>query len=492
MLKLSGQGPLYLQLYRAIQQDILTGALISGDQLPASRELAKTLSLSRNVVVQCYEQLASEGYIHSKQGAGSFISDVFIHLDSSMTQESAQIPQPTVEISQNAKSMLPMWEQYRLDLQNPITPKIDFQYGNVGVDHRLEQQLRTNLRNQGAGISPNYQHPAGLIRLREVIAKYVRQYRGVNCRADQILITNGSQEGLTIVAQMLLNPGDSVIMEDPGYRGATQSFKSVSAQISTVNVDRFGLCTEELPVTEGRGSPSHVKLLYTTPSHQFPTGGVMPLERRIALLQWAKSNQVMILEDDYDSEFRYQGPPIESIHGMDDSSQTIYMGTFSKIISPVLRTGFLVLPDQLIEPACAIQWTHNRHSPLVIQQMLGEYLDSVHFIRHLRRMRKRYSERRTVLIEALDEHFGDQIRVHGTNAGIHLTAWTSLPVERESELIQIALDHGLGIHTVTSLYRKTPKNIGLLMGYANLANSEIRKGVKILAQCVKLIDPPPH
>lgn len=347
----------------------------------------------------------------------------------------------------------------------------------------------------------------------------------MNCHADQILITNGSQEGLTIVSQMLLNPGDGVIMEEPGYRGATQAFRSVSARIVNVKVDGFGLCTDDLPeigtqsTAQFRGpegmepemqnetqlgericknsriySHSHmdsddlngnIKLLYTTPSHQFPTGGVMPLERRLAMLKWAKRNQVIILEDDYDSEFRYAGGPIESIQGMDDASQTIYMGTFPKIISPVLRTGFLVLPAPLVEPACAIKWTQNRHSALVVQRMLAEYLDSIHFIRHLRRMRKRYSERRTVLIEALKEHLGDEIQIHGTNAGIHLLAWTTIPVDMESNLIQQALDRGLGIYTVTNLYQVKPKTIGLLLGYSNLSNADIRKGVRILANCIR-------
>ena len=480
MLKLSGQGPLYLQLYRAIQQDILSGALTSGDQLPATRELARALCVSRNAVVQCYEKLASEGYVYSRQGSGSFVSELFLRHGES--PEHAQMGAArAVEITDNAKSMLPMWRQYRSGFDEENQPLIDFQYGHVATDVRLERQLRQILRQQGAGIYPTYQHPAGINRLRKVIAKYIKQHRGVKCTADQIVVTNGSQEALSIVIQMLVGQGDTVVMEEPGYRGATQAFRSVSADIHTVEVDEQGLCTDLLC------DDPNVRLLYTTPSHQFPTGGVLPLERRLALLNWAKRNKVMILEDDYDSEFRYHGPPMESIQGMDKSNRTIYMGTFSKIISPVLRTGFLVLPEELIDPACAIKWTQNRHSPVLIQLMLAEYLDSIHFIRHLRRMSKRYAERRATLIDELDQQLGGEIEIHGTNAGIHLLVWLNLPIEREPHLLEVARFRGVFIHTATNLYRRPPERIGLLLGYANLSSLEIRKGVKIIAECLHLV-----
>jgi len=494
MLTLNGEGPLSLQLYRAIQNDIVSGALTSGDRLPSSRELAKTLSISRNVVMQCYEQLAAQGHIDSKQGSGSFVSDLYYQLDD-LCDESvkgkriadatgSQIPFSEPRISDNAQSMLPMWRQYRSGFSDCQESLIDFQYGHVAVDYRLGQQLKLNLKTQWQGIGPSYQHPSGIPYLRQVIAKYLRQYRGVVCHEDQILITNGSQEGLSIVCQMLLNPDDRVIMEDPGYRGAIQAFRSVRANIDGLPVDEFGLDTRVLP--ESPEQPP--RLLYTTPSHQFPTGGVMPLARRAQLLHWARRHHCMILEDDYDSEFRYQGAPIESIQGMDPSGPVIYMGTFSKIISPALRLGFLVLPEALVEPASAIKWTCNRHSPTIVQQMLAQFLDSVHFTRHLRRMNKRYQERRTVLIESLHDALGDQVTVHGANAGIHLLAWLNLTVEYESQLIALAKANGVGIHTVTNLYQQTPKKIGLLMGYANLSNTQIGQGVKILAESIQSLN----
>ena len=484
MLSLNGQGPLSLQLYRAIQNDIRSGALTRGDRLPSSRELAKTLNISRNVVVQCYEQLAAQGYIESRQGAGSFVSGVGIHLvdHEDMTPRNPSecvVDEP--RISENAKSMLPMWAQYRLGFSDAQAHIIDFQYGHVAVDYRLQQQLKLNLKSQWQGVQSTYQHPAGMLALRRVIAKYLRQHRGVSCHEDQILITNGSQEGLSIVSQLLLNPGDRVLMEDPGYRGANQAFRSVRGIVDGLAVEDDGLIAEHLP--EKPASP--IRLLYTTPSHQFPTGGVMPLARRSHLAQWARRHSCFILEDDYDSEFRYQSAPIESIQGLDPSGPIIYMGTFSKIISPTLRLGFLVLPEALVEPATAIKWTWNRHSPTVVQQMLAQYLDTAHFTRHLRRMNKRYHERRTVLVEALTQTLGDQVQVKGADAGIHLIAWLQLPIELEHKLIALSRTNGIAIHTVSSLYQTPPSKIGLLMGYANLSNTQIKQGVKILAKSIQ-------
>lgn len=471
---------LYRQLYESLRKAIISGEYQAGEKLPSSRELSKELGISRNIVVNCYEQLNAEGYIEARFGSGSFVAENAIQ----QVPTKSKYAQREAVLTKMAKRSLGHWRNYDLtkDLGNNV--EIDFQYGPVNISNELLADINRISRKCRETINSNYQPPKGLPRLRESIARYTKQNRGCRCRPENIVITNGSQQALDLIARMLLEENDTVIIEDPAYRGATQAFSNIGAKLIRSEVDENGLNPDSFEQQFTKKKLSNARLVYTTPSHQFPTGGVLSLPRRLRLLEWANTNNAFIIEDDYDSEFRYQGPPIESIQGLDDYDQTIYIGTFSKVLSPVMRVGYVILPDSLIEPFTALKWCADRHSPILNQMILAEFMDSPLFAKHLKRSRKVYSKRHDVLINALNRHFGDDITVQGTNAGIHLLAWfNKLDVSREEELLKLANTSSLGLYTPTALFEKPPKNLGILMGYGNLSCEKIEVGVQRLAEC---------
>ena len=473
---------LYRNLYDSLRKSIISGEYQAGEKLPSSRELSKTLGISRNIVVNCYEQLNAEGYIETRFGSGSYVAENAIQ---QLTPESKKLKrEPT--LTDVAKSSLAHWRTYDLHKDLSTNVDINFQYGPVNISDELLLDINRIARKCRASINSNYQPPQGLQRLREIIARYAQQNRGCRCRAENIVITNGAQQALDLIARMLLKKNDEVLIEDPAYRGATQVFTNAGAKLIRSEVDENGLNPDNFI----KQKAENARLIYTTPSHQFPTGGVLSLPRRLHLLEWANDHNAFIIEDDYDSEFRYQGPPIESIQGLDEYDQTIYIGTFSKVLSPVMRLGYVILPDSLIEAFTALKWCADRHSPLLNQMILAEFMDSPLFAKHLKRSRKTYSKRHDVLINALDKHFGDEVTVQGTNAGIHLLAWMNkLDASQESELLAHADSMSLGLYTPTSLFEKTPKKLGLLMGYGNLSCEKIEKGVERLADCYALMKP---
>lgn len=481
MIVLDGVGSLYRQVYNSLRGSIISGALQAGEKLPSSREMAVNLGISRNTVVSCYEQLNAEGYIETRHGAGTFVAQ---HVSQAAVAEPS--PKQAPQLSPTAQNSLKHWRNYDLKqiLAAPI--EINFQYGPVSVAPELLADINRIARQQRHIIDTNYLRPEGLPRLRASIARYVQHNRGCRCTPDNIVITNGSQQALDIIARMLLQPDDAVLIEEPAYRGATQAFSNVGATLIHSAVDDCGIN----PTLFTQQKAHAARLIYTTPSHQFPTGGVLPLARRLQLLQWAQQHNVFIIEDDYDSEFRYQGAPLESIQGLDEFGQTIYLGTFSKVLSPVLRVGYAVLPDSLVEAFTALKWCTDRHSALSNQLILAEFMDSPAFAKHLKRTRKIYAKRHDVLITALKKHFNDEIEIQGTNAGIHLLVWFKyLSSAHEAQLINLAAEQSLGLYTPTSLYAKPPKKLGLLLGYGNLSCEKIEQGVARLATIYQQINP---
>ena len=478
MIKLDGNGPLYQQLTKSLRQAIVDGLYQAGEKLPSSRELAKTLQVSRNVVVSSYEQLDAEGFLQSKVGAGSFVAKAKLHQAKVSRKSSSSTP----SLSKTADQSLAHWQKYRLNRRTGSEYDVDFQYGPVEVNQAVLEDISRITRRCRHILQSNYQHPAGLKKLREAIVRYVQLNRGCDCHADQVIITNGSQQALDLIARLLLNTDDKVLIEDPCYRGARQAFSTAGAELIPCRVDEDGIDPAGFPA---RNKASPIKLVYTTPSHQFPTGVVLSQPRRLALLDWAERNEAYIIEDDYDSEFRYTGRPIEAIQGLDQAGQTIYVGTFSKMLSSSLRIGYMILPEPLIEPMMSLKWCSDRCGPLLTHSVMAEFLDSPMFARHLKRMRKCYARRRDALMISLDEKLGDQVRVEGTNAGIHLLAWLNhLPLEEERHLLARAHENKLGIYTVNSLYAQSPNRIGLLMGYAHLSTNDIKKGVSQLASLI--------
>jgi GntR family transcriptional regulator/MocR family aminotransferase len=322
-----------------------------------------------------------------------------------------------------------------------------------------------------------YGAPEGSPRLREVITGYLQRARGVQCDPDQVLIVNGSQQALDLIARTLIDPDDVVVIENPNYLGAREVFLAAGARLVPGLVDAEGLNIDRLPPLARRA-----RLIYVTPSHQFPTGAVMPLARRLALLAWTAAHGSYVIEDDYDSEYRYEGRPIEAMQSLDRNGRVIYVGTLSKILFPALRLGYLVLPKPLVDVFRTVKHLSDRHTASLQQDVVTEFVAQGHFERHLRRTRKRNAQRRVALLRVLAREFGDTISVQGANAGLHVLAWfRNRAPEDAEEIVARAEQAGVGVYPVTPYYLDRPPAAGLVLGYAALNANEIDAGITLLA-----------
>jgi GntR family transcriptional regulator/MocR family aminotransferase len=310
----------------------------------------------------------------------------------------------------------------------------------------------------------------------------------VRCDVDQIIVVNGSQQGLDLCARLLLNADDRFVMEDPGYLMARRIFAATGAAAIPIPVDKDGLDSERLAKVAAR-------LAYVTPSHQFPLGGVMPIARRHQLLAWARQSRAYVIEDDYDSEYRYDTKPVPPLHALESGGSVVYLGTVSKTLSPTLRIGYLVVPSELRSAFAAAKQIVDRHAPLVEQEALATMLESGAYDSHVNRARRRNGERRQVLLDALQRRFGDRIQIDGAAAGLHVVVWfRDLPQASEAALIEAARDKRLGIYPVSPLFdaarpRHRPDVVGLVMGYAALEKHQIERGCQLLAQAVQQLLP---
>lgn len=453
--------PLYEQVYLTLRERILAGQVVAGERLPSSRALASDLGVSRNVVLIAYDKLLSEGYTETRAGSGTFV-------------RALSLPTPPPKDSSLALSN---YGRRAVKLR-PRTPYADdtalpytFRYGLTPADEQLQRMWKRSLAKQALTIPLDYQNPAGYLPLRRALASYLGRARGVVTREENILITGGSQQALDLSARILLNPGDAVLLEDPHYQGARLVFQARGAKPHYRSVDSEGL---QIPT-------SSAKLAYVTPSHQFPSGAVMSLKRRLELLTWAAEHDAVILEDDYDSEFRYRGKPIPAIQGLTGADErVIYMGTFSKLLFPSLRLGFVVLPSHLVEVFRAAKWLSDRHSPILEQAALADLMSSGRFERHIRRMRVQHAARRAALLAAL-EPLANRTQIEGTNAGLHLVLWLNDVALKDTDtLVNEAKTLGVGIYPITPYYVQAPKRLGLLMGYAALKEEAILEGVRRL------------
>jgi GntR family transcriptional regulator/MocR family aminotransferase len=477
LIPMDGEGPLYLQLYRSLRHAILHAELAPGSRLPASRSVAREMKVSRNVVLLAYDQLRAEGYIEGRVGAGTFVTsplpDTMLHTLPSESPATAAAP-PPLQLSQYARRAIRHHPRQRSG-QMLKRPRYDFRFGDVAINRSGMNDWKRLLNRHADRLFPNHREVEGYPPLREAIAEYVYRSRGIVCRADQIIVVNGTQQALDLIARVFLDPDDRVVIEEPHYAGAREVFLAAGAELIACPVDHEGLPVEQLPAAGAR-------LVYVTPSHQFPTGAVMPLTRRLALLDWAQRFNAYVIEDDYDSEYRYEGRPVEAVQALDRGGRTIYIGTFSKILFPALRLGFLIVPPQLIEPFVAAKYLADRHTAMLNQAVLADFINEGHFERHLRRMRAQNETRRSALLEALDEHLGARVTVTGTNAGVHLAVWLhALEPAAVDDLIERAGVCDVGIYSINPSFYQPPPRAGLLLGYASLTVAEIREGIRRFA-----------
>lgn len=484
-ITLDGRGSLAQQIYHAMRQAILTGQLAPGSRLPATRALAGELGVSRNTVLGAYHQLLAEGYTGGQPGSGTYVATALPDTALAPSDGYRQVVQsrersvPHLSAYGSRVAQHSPWQVPGTSGQAPRL-RYDFRYGLPDVasfPHEIWRRLLARRARAASVQALHYGAAEGYEPLRHAIAGYLREARAVVCTPEQIVVVNGSQQALDLTARVLLDVGDRVLIEDPQYQGARQVFLAAGAQLSTVPVDAEGMRTPDLAE-----ALSGTRLAYVTPSHQFPTGAIMSLVRRLALLQWAETADAYVLEDDYDSEFRYEGRPVEAVHGLDRSGRVIYVGTFSKVLFPSLRLGYLVLPQPLVELFSAAKWLTDRHTSTLEQAVLTDFIHAGHFAQHLRRSRTRYAARRAAVLEALATHLGTQVEVSGANAGLHVLVWlTEVTVHELPTLIAAAAEVGLGLYAVTPYYLTPPSRAGLLLGYAAMTEPEIQDGIRHLA-----------
>ncbi|MGD1908363.1 MAG: PLP-dependent aminotransferase family protein [Leptolyngbyaceae cyanobacterium] len=472
--------PLYEQLAVALRQAVLQGRLQPHQQLPSSRRLAQSLQVSRSTVTQSYDQLLSEGYFEARGGSGTFVSaqlpDDYLQLAEVASPQSR--PAELTQLSRLGQALLADTPLQVADpdrvisfrLSSPETSQFPIQlWRRLLSRHCQTTWPRLNYSPTAMGYGP----------LRAAIADYLGRSRAVQCRAEQVIIVNGSQQGLDLMARLTLDPGDWVALEDPGYLGVRRCFASYGAQLQGIPVDAAGLDIDAL-----RHHHQKFKWLYVTPSHQFPTGATLSLSRRLALLQWAQQTGTLILEDDYDSEYRYGDRPIPALQGLDQHSTVIYTGTFSKILFPALRVGYLVVPEPWIPLVNRAKWLCDRQAPTLAQYALTDFITEGHFERHIRRMRHRYDQRRQVLVNALKQHLGDRVTILGEKAGIHLMAKIETDLSDQA-VMRGAAEMGVGVVSAQGYYLNAPKTGEFIFGYAQLAETHIEQGIRQFAQIFK-------
>ena len=481
--------PLHRQVYGHLRQAILTGRLPAGTKLPSTRALAAQLSLARNTISAAYDQLLAEGYLLTRNGAGTYVCGTLPdETFRPARQRPALIPPPPAPAT---VPRLSRWasravDGARADRGSPPASGLpfDFRHGCPALDRfptEIWRRLLARQLQRGERHSFDYAPSAGYVPLRRAIADYLRRSRAVRCSPEQVLIVNGSQQGLDLMARLLLDPGDTVIVEDPGYAGARRAFAAHGATLLPAPVDAAGLVSESL---EGLSDETSPRLVYVTPSHQFPTGALMSLPRRLALLRWARERGALVLEDDYDSEFRYAGRPVEALQGLDEAGTVVYLGTFSKVLFPALRIGYLVLPEPLIAPAQAAKWLSDRFTPTLEQQALAEFFDEGHFERHLLRMRRVYHSRRDAFLSAVDRELGELVEPVIADTGLHALVRLrgTLAV---GELVARAAAAGVGIYPAGPHYLHPPDGAALVMGFTGLDELHIAEGLRRLGKVMR-------
>jgi GntR family transcriptional regulator/MocR family aminotransferase len=477
------------RVYDRLRRDILGGRLRPGERLPSSRALARSLRVSRTTVVLAYEQLLAEGYLETRPASGTFVSRV---LPEEGPRPNVQSPGPEVPAARpevGRETLDPGLSRWgaRLLEAGRAAPETgarrlpyDFRPGRPDWTAFPRGLWRRLAARRWAGASDelaSYGDPAGYRPLREAIAAHLARSRAVRCSVDQVVVVNGSQQAADLLARVWLDPGDAAAVEDPGYPEAALALRAYGVYVLPTPVDGDGLVVERLPRP---ADPQAPRLVYVTPSHQFPTGTVLSLGRRLALLEWAAARGALVVEDDYDSEFRYEGRPLESLQGLDTTGLVAYVGSFSTALFPPLRVGYAVLPLRLVEPFVAAKWLADRQTATIEQQVLADFIAEGHFARHLRRMGRLYRERRDILLDALRRHLAETVQPGGTGAGLHLVGWLS-PELDEDAVAAAAAASGVGVYPLGRFRLRGGGRPGLLLGYAALDERQIHEGVRRLA-----------
>ena len=477
------------RVYALLRAQVADGTLAPGARVPSTRALAADLGVSRSTVTTAYEQLVAEGFLVTAAGRAARVAAPLAagaapgRLDA---PPAAPVP-PLSAWGRRVEGMAGMALQASAPQE---AAPIDFLYGAVASRDfpalAWRRVYQAELLRQQHRLY--YAEPEGDPALRRALQGYLARARGLVCDAGQILIVHGTQQALDLCARLLLEAADTFVFEEPGYPMARQCFEAIGARPLPVAVDAQGLDTSRLP----RGDA--VRLAYVTPSHQFPLGGVLPMARRMELLQWARQHGAWIVEDDYDGEFRYGQRPIDALQAMDTDGRVLYIGTFSKALSPQLRLGYLVLPAALVPVFRQARRLADRHAPVIEQRVLASLMDSGAYERHIRRLRRAHERRRMVLLEAIARYLPASAQVAGTAAGLHVVLWLpSVPQQGEAQLVAAARAAGVGVYPVSPLFAgpqvsPQPRPAGLTLGYASLSEEDIQLGIRTLAAVVARLE----
>jgi GntR family transcriptional regulator / MocR family aminotransferase len=478
------------QLYDQVRAVILAGGLPPGARLPSSRALAAELDCSRNTVVSAFDQLLSEGYLEGQAGSGTFVCRVLPEdlLGTPAPARASPGAAPEVSpprLSARGRSLIGL-RRRQLGGQRAFLPGIpetaDFPFD-------IWSRLHSRVWRHPAADLPRLGSPAGLRELRQAIARYLVTFRGLACDWRQVIVTSGAQQAIDLVIQLLLEPGDKVWVEEPGYPGLRGPLIAAGARPLPVPLDGEGLC-----VAEGRRRGVDARAAIVTPTHHYPLGTTLSLARRLELLEWARESGAWILEDDYDSEYRYAGRPLASLLGLasrreeggrEEAGRVIYIGSFSKVLFPSIRVGYLVVPENLVEAVSAAQGALGSQPTAILQPVLAAFIEEGHFATHVRRMRRLYATRQAALVAAAKRHLDDYLSVAPDPAGLHLVAGLRPALaERLGDVgaAEVAVAAGIAVSPLSDYFAGTPSRQGLLLGYAAVPEDEIEEGARRLAK----------
>ena len=470
------QEPLHRQIYAKLRDAILAGQIAPGAQIPSSRELARELRVGRNTVLNAVEQLITEGYLQGEQGSGTYVRRAF-------PEETTRAPRLAAARTPLRKTLAPLSPRVRAlaaitGLQPPTGKPKPFVPCVPAVDafpFALWGKLVQKHWRRHPSHLLGFEDPAGYLPLRRAIADYLIAARAVRCEPDQVIVVAGAQQALDLVARVLIEPGDAVWIEEPGYQGVRATFAFAGAQLIPVPVDDEGL-----NVQAGVTRAAAARLVYVTPSHQFPLGHTMSLARRLELLAWSKRARAWIVEDDYDSEYRYISRPIPALQGLAKHDQVLYVGTLSKVLYPSLRLGYLVVPSALVEVFTTARTIASGAPSLVDQAVLAEFIADGHLGRHIRRMRGLYHERRAVFLAAAKQKLEGLLAIHAADAGLHAVGWSVNGMD-DQEMARLAATVDIDAIPLSSLYQGSQREYGLVLGFAPFNSDALRKGMRDLA-----------
>ena len=471
--------PLYRQIYDSYRAAIMARNMTSGQQIPSTRALATELGISRIPVLDAYAQLLAEGYFESRAGAGTFVSSSLPAPATPRQSEKPRRSETALVLHPASRRSAPL---PRREEEPWLYGSGPFTVGQLALDHfpsRIWAALLTKHARKVALAGLNYGDPMGLLDLREAIAAYVRTARAVQCEARQVMVVSGSQQALLVCANVLLDYGDRAWIEEPGYTLMRSALTLAGIDPYPVPVDREGL-----DVAAGIRRCRKARAVWVTPSHQFPLGVTMSASRRLQLLEWARGAGAWIVEDDYDSEYRYDSMPIASLQGMDRDSCVVYVGTFSKTLFPSLRLGYVVVPPDLASRFAAARRAIDLCPPYLHQATLAEFIRDGHFARHIRRTRAVYSKRRRALVEALENEFGKGVEITGAEAGLHLTLLLRDGLD-DRRISARAAQHGLWMWPLSATYLGEPVRQGLILGFGNTRTAEMAGAVRKLRAAIE-------